>query len=133
MLITDGAVDTYDSVFEKYNWPDRKVSPPPLSHADCPMMLGGAWTALPRPSPGGALSSAVIQRAADAPPSASPLPSPLSFVPSCSVLPFAPRACHIWHGGAPLINGAAAPTGPPPPSCHAVAALLTASGAAQPH
>uniref|UniRef100_A0A8C9V6K6 Calcium voltage-gated channel auxiliary subunit alpha2delta 3 n=1 Tax=Scleropages formosus TaxID=113540 RepID=A0A8C9V6K6_SCLFO len=25
MLITDGAVDTYDSVFAKYNWPDRKV------------------------------------------------------------------------------------------------------------
>lgn len=27
MLITDGAVDTYDAIFEKYNWPDRKVSP----------------------------------------------------------------------------------------------------------
>nr|XP_060622048.1 voltage-dependent calcium channel subunit alpha-2/delta-3 isoform X3 [Anolis sagrei ordinatus] len=25
MLVTDGAVDTYDAVFEKYNWPDRKV------------------------------------------------------------------------------------------------------------
>ncbi|KAG9332435.1 hypothetical protein JZ751_014533, partial [Albula glossodonta] len=25
MLITDGAVDTYDAVFAKYNWPDRKV------------------------------------------------------------------------------------------------------------
>ncbi|XP_038867496.1 voltage-dependent calcium channel subunit alpha-2/delta-3 [Salvelinus namaycush] len=25
MLVTDGAVDTYDSVFAKYNWPDRKV------------------------------------------------------------------------------------------------------------
>ncbi|XP_067854843.1 voltage-dependent calcium channel subunit alpha-2/delta-3 [Heptranchias perlo] len=25
MLITDGAVDTYDTVFAKYNWPDRKV------------------------------------------------------------------------------------------------------------
>ncbi|XP_015673651.1 voltage-dependent calcium channel subunit alpha-2/delta-3, partial [Protobothrops mucrosquamatus] len=25
MLITDGAVDTYDAIFEKYNWPDRKV------------------------------------------------------------------------------------------------------------
>ncbi|ETE58580.1 Voltage-dependent calcium channel subunit alpha-2/delta-3, partial [Ophiophagus hannah] len=24
MLITDGAVDTYDAIFEKYNWPDRK-------------------------------------------------------------------------------------------------------------
>uniref|UniRef100_A0A4W5P2B6 VWFA domain-containing protein n=1 Tax=Hucho hucho TaxID=62062 RepID=A0A4W5P2B6_9TELE len=24
MLVTDGAVDTYDSVFAKYNWPDRK-------------------------------------------------------------------------------------------------------------
>lgn len=26
MLITDGAVDTYDTIFAKYNWPDRKVS-----------------------------------------------------------------------------------------------------------
>lgn len=26
MLITDGAVDTYDAIFEKYNWPDRKVN-----------------------------------------------------------------------------------------------------------
>ncbi|MBN3315448.1 CA2D3 protein, partial [Atractosteus spatula] len=25
MLVTDGAVDTYDAVFAKYNWPDRKV------------------------------------------------------------------------------------------------------------
>uniref|UniRef100_A0A8C4YI84 Calcium voltage-gated channel auxiliary subunit alpha2delta 4 n=1 Tax=Gopherus evgoodei TaxID=1825980 RepID=A0A8C4YI84_9SAUR len=25
MLITDGAVEDYESVFEKYNWPDRKV------------------------------------------------------------------------------------------------------------
>ncbi|KAA0713547.1 Voltage-dependent calcium channel subunit alpha-2/delta-3 [Triplophysa tibetana] len=25
MLVTDGAVDTYDYVFAKYNWPDRKV------------------------------------------------------------------------------------------------------------
>nr|XP_055023861.1 voltage-dependent calcium channel subunit alpha-2/delta-3 isoform X1 [Misgurnus anguillicaudatus] len=25
MLVTDGAVDTYDFVFDKYNWPDRKV------------------------------------------------------------------------------------------------------------
>uniref|UniRef100_W5L6B2 Calcium voltage-gated channel auxiliary subunit alpha2delta 3 n=1 Tax=Astyanax mexicanus TaxID=7994 RepID=W5L6B2_ASTMX len=25
MLVTDGAVDTYDTVFAKYNWPDRKV------------------------------------------------------------------------------------------------------------
>ncbi|KAI4895091.1 hypothetical protein NFI96_026220 [Prochilodus magdalenae] len=25
MLVTDGAVDTYDAVFVKYNWPDRKV------------------------------------------------------------------------------------------------------------
>ncbi|MGH0143006.1 UNVERIFIED_CONTAM: hypothetical protein FKN15_037426 [Acipenser sinensis] len=25
MLITDGAVDTYDAVFAKYNWPDRKI------------------------------------------------------------------------------------------------------------
>uniref|UniRef100_A0A8C0VRF1 Voltage-dependent calcium channel subunit alpha-2/delta-3 n=1 Tax=Cyanistes caeruleus TaxID=156563 RepID=A0A8C0VRF1_CYACU len=25
MLITDGAVDTYDTIFAKYNWPDRKV------------------------------------------------------------------------------------------------------------
>ncbi|KAL6038637.1 hypothetical protein STEG23_019620, partial [Scotinomys teguina] len=24
MLITDGAVDTYDTIFAKYNWPDRK-------------------------------------------------------------------------------------------------------------
>uniref|UniRef100_UPI003AAD894D voltage-dependent calcium channel subunit alpha-2/delta-3-like n=1 Tax=Centroberyx gerrardi TaxID=166262 RepID=UPI003AAD894D len=24
MLVTDGAVDTYDAVFAKYNWPDRK-------------------------------------------------------------------------------------------------------------
>uniref|UniRef100_A0A6Q2YWV2 Calcium voltage-gated channel auxiliary subunit alpha2delta 3 n=1 Tax=Esox lucius TaxID=8010 RepID=A0A6Q2YWV2_ESOLU len=26
MLVTDGAVDTYDAVFAKYNWPDRKIS-----------------------------------------------------------------------------------------------------------
>ncbi|ELW70331.1 Voltage-dependent calcium channel subunit alpha-2/delta-3 [Tupaia chinensis] len=26
MLITDGAVDTYDTIFAKYNWPERKVS-----------------------------------------------------------------------------------------------------------
>uniref|UniRef100_A0A8C3TCB7 Calcium voltage-gated channel auxiliary subunit alpha2delta 4 n=1 Tax=Chelydra serpentina TaxID=8475 RepID=A0A8C3TCB7_CHESE len=26
MLITDGAVEDYESVFEKYNWPDRKIS-----------------------------------------------------------------------------------------------------------
>uniref|UniRef100_A0A6I8T2D5 Calcium channel, voltage-dependent, alpha 2/delta subunit 3 n=1 Tax=Xenopus tropicalis TaxID=8364 RepID=A0A6I8T2D5_XENTR len=25
MLIADGAVDTYDNIFAKYNWPDRKV------------------------------------------------------------------------------------------------------------
>ncbi|XP_042195431.1 voltage-dependent calcium channel subunit alpha-2/delta-3 isoform X2 [Callorhinchus milii] len=25
MLVTDGAVDTYDTIFAKYNWPDRKV------------------------------------------------------------------------------------------------------------
>lgn len=25
MLVTDGAVETYDTVFAKYNWPDRKV------------------------------------------------------------------------------------------------------------
>uniref|UniRef100_A0A8C4H7W2 Calcium voltage-gated channel auxiliary subunit alpha2delta 3 n=1 Tax=Dicentrarchus labrax TaxID=13489 RepID=A0A8C4H7W2_DICLA len=25
MLVTDGAVDTYDAIFAKYNWPDRKV------------------------------------------------------------------------------------------------------------
>uniref|UniRef100_A0A672KZG9 VWA N-terminal domain-containing protein n=1 Tax=Sinocyclocheilus grahami TaxID=75366 RepID=A0A672KZG9_SINGR len=25
MLVTDGAVDTYDAVFAQYNWPDRKV------------------------------------------------------------------------------------------------------------
>ncbi|XP_071983991.1 voltage-dependent calcium channel subunit alpha-2/delta-3 isoform X4 [Engystomops pustulosus] len=25
MLIADGAVDTYDTIFAKYNWPDRKV------------------------------------------------------------------------------------------------------------
>uniref|UniRef100_A0A3B3TIQ3 Calcium voltage-gated channel auxiliary subunit alpha2delta 3 n=1 Tax=Poecilia latipinna TaxID=48699 RepID=A0A3B3TIQ3_9TELE len=25
MLVTDGAVDTYDTIFEKYNWPERKV------------------------------------------------------------------------------------------------------------
>lgn len=25
MLITDGAVEDYEAVFEKYNWPDRKV------------------------------------------------------------------------------------------------------------
>uniref|UniRef100_A0A3B5Q7D4 Calcium voltage-gated channel auxiliary subunit alpha2delta 3 n=1 Tax=Xiphophorus maculatus TaxID=8083 RepID=A0A3B5Q7D4_XIPMA len=25
MLVTDGAVDTYDAIFEKYNWPERKV------------------------------------------------------------------------------------------------------------
>ncbi|MGH0127546.1 UNVERIFIED_CONTAM: hypothetical protein FKN15_031300 [Acipenser sinensis] len=38
MLITDGAVDTYDAVFAKYNWPDRKTMPQrcrnllPISH-----------------------------------------------------------------------------------------------------
>uniref|UniRef100_A0A8B9SK72 Calcium voltage-gated channel auxiliary subunit alpha2delta 4 n=1 Tax=Anas platyrhynchos TaxID=8839 RepID=A0A8B9SK72_ANAPL len=26
MLITDGAVEDYEAVFEKYNWPDRKIS-----------------------------------------------------------------------------------------------------------
>lgn len=26
MLITDGAVEDYEPVFEKYNWPDRKVT-----------------------------------------------------------------------------------------------------------
>lgn len=26
MLITDGAVEDYESVFETYNWPDRKVT-----------------------------------------------------------------------------------------------------------
>lgn len=26
MLISDGAVDDYEPVFEKYNWPDRKVT-----------------------------------------------------------------------------------------------------------
>ncbi|XP_053149268.1 voltage-dependent calcium channel subunit alpha-2/delta-3 isoform X4 [Hemicordylus capensis] len=25
MLVTDGAVDTYSAIFEKYNWPERKV------------------------------------------------------------------------------------------------------------
>ncbi len=25
MLVTDGAVQTYDAVFAQYNWPDRKV------------------------------------------------------------------------------------------------------------
>lgn len=25
MLVTDGAVKTYDAVFAMYNWPDRKV------------------------------------------------------------------------------------------------------------
>ncbi|MEQ2264474.1 Voltage-dependent calcium channel subunit alpha-2/delta-3, partial [Xenotaenia resolanae] len=25
MLVTDGAVDTYDAIFEKFNWPERKV------------------------------------------------------------------------------------------------------------
>ncbi|XP_037540398.1 voltage-dependent calcium channel subunit alpha-2/delta-3 [Nematolebias whitei] len=25
MLVTDGAVDTYDAIFDKYNWPERKV------------------------------------------------------------------------------------------------------------
>ncbi|XP_060691567.1 voltage-dependent calcium channel subunit alpha-2/delta-3 isoform X3 [Hemiscyllium ocellatum] len=25
MLVTDGAVDTYDTIFAKYNWPDQKV------------------------------------------------------------------------------------------------------------
>lgn len=27
MLITDGAVEDYEPVFQKYNWPDRKVPP----------------------------------------------------------------------------------------------------------
>lgn len=26
MLVTDGAVDTYDTIFAKYNWPERKVA-----------------------------------------------------------------------------------------------------------
>lgn len=26
MLVTDGAVENYEPVFEKYNWPDRKVT-----------------------------------------------------------------------------------------------------------
>lgn len=26
MLVTDGATEMYDDVFEKYNWPERKVS-----------------------------------------------------------------------------------------------------------
>lgn len=26
MLISDGAVEDYEPVFEKYNWPDRKVT-----------------------------------------------------------------------------------------------------------
>lgn len=25
MLVTDGATEMYDDVFEKYNWPERKV------------------------------------------------------------------------------------------------------------
>ncbi|MEQ2298616.1 Voltage-dependent calcium channel subunit alpha-2/delta-3, partial [Ameca splendens] len=25
MLVTDGAVNTYDAIFEKFNWPERKV------------------------------------------------------------------------------------------------------------
>lgn len=25
MLVTDGAVEDYEPVFETYNWPDRKV------------------------------------------------------------------------------------------------------------
>lgn len=28
MLVTDGATEMYDDVFEKYNWPERKVCPP---------------------------------------------------------------------------------------------------------
>lgn len=28
MLITDGAVEDYEPVFETYNWPDRKVLTP---------------------------------------------------------------------------------------------------------
>lgn len=31
MLVTDGATEMYDDVFEKYNWPERKVCPPPRS------------------------------------------------------------------------------------------------------
>lgn len=27
MLVTDGATEMYDDVFEKYNWPERKVKP----------------------------------------------------------------------------------------------------------
>lgn len=26
MLVTDGATEMYDDVFEKHNWPERKVS-----------------------------------------------------------------------------------------------------------
>lgn len=26
MLVTDGATEMYDDVFERYNWPERKVS-----------------------------------------------------------------------------------------------------------
>lgn len=28
MLVTDGATQMYDDVFEKYNWPERKVGRP---------------------------------------------------------------------------------------------------------
>lgn len=28
MLVTDGATEMYDDVFEKYNWPERKVRLP---------------------------------------------------------------------------------------------------------
>ena len=41
MLVTDGATEMYDDVFEKYNWPERKVSPSPstvrhtLSNCEC--------------------------------------------------------------------------------------------------
>lgn len=32
MLVTDGATEMYDDVFEKYNWPERKVRYINLNH-----------------------------------------------------------------------------------------------------
>ncbi|GAA6071290.1 voltage-dependent calcium channel subunit alpha-2/delta-3 isoform X1, partial [Tachysurus ichikawai] len=36
MLVTDGATKMYDEVFEKYNWPERKVCVPNHQHIDTP-------------------------------------------------------------------------------------------------